>query len=802
LKKSKNRQLLRAISFILVQIFLSGTLCYAGNTHLKTTLSPQIIINKEHVSFSFLKSGQLNLACDLYPAFAGIHINKNAICLSINCGGKTIKTKTYSRGEKSIPEAILDCGDDIGREGKPLKVHGLVIDGDGLSADEKSRLGSAFWLNNDIVPVKIFESIQGKTPVKVSQHAAALAENSFEIDEVGLVMHKVKIDANRRVLVNPLVTLDEYQQVSAPDKWQKLMRFTQQVKEKKLNMVFVNSTAQGGGVALMRHALIRLYQLLGVDADWQVMDLDMEQFGDIPDITKKKMHNALQNTNVPGFDSKLTAHEKKRLREWTEYNFNLMEPRLKQADVIVIDDYQPSGLIPLVKKKYPHIKIIYRSHIQIRSELTDLPKDDLRSTRSNWEYILDNLLDAAKKGFNIEAFVSHPVDAFIPEDISRHNKMIIKKGAASDISKNGKGGFDGLNKYKHFSEGDKQYYLNMFNKVLALSNKRISQIADLGMAENDLSAQQKNLLKLLKKDKRLKIKGRDDPRLTDFLSGFQQSPLDTSRPYILQISRFDPAKGIPDLLKAYKIFRDKLKHENPEQDIPQLVIAGHGAIDDPEGMPLYNEYLLEAYLDYKDLFKDIKMARIGHNDQILGVIAVNAWAGMQLSTAEGYEIKISELGALEVPTIITDLPGPSDQATSIMKGADRIIGSTFIVSPDKDKYEPEYGDKEGDSQEIKIANRLEILFKDKEFYELIKANARKHVREDVDTVQNAIDWLWMALEAVDSQEGISGDGKRIVALIEETPRIFDMTPASDLARNQKEYLFKQKSTALFYEQAI
>ncbi|MFH1061941.1 MAG: hypothetical protein V1747_03530 [Candidatus Omnitrophota bacterium] len=802
MNKLNNRRIVRLIPLIFVQIFLCLSLSYAGNGSLKNTLSPQLILNKQDTFFSFKHGISLSASPELVPAFAGICITKDEFCLTIKSNGTTNQTKTFLREETGIPEAILECAGYLKEQGKSLKVHGVVIEGDGLSADEKARLGSSFWLQHDIVPVKIFEQIQGKTPEQISQQAATLAANRFEVDDVGLVMHKVTVDGNRRVLVNPLVTLDEYQQITAPKKWLTLFRFVQQAKGKKLKMVFVNSTAQGGGVALMRHALIRLYQLLRVDAEWLVMDLNMKEFGDIPQITKKKMHNALQNTNVPGFNSKLTGHDKKRLREWTEYNFNLMEPRLKKADVVIIDDYQPSGLIPLIRKKYPQIKILYRSHIQIRSELTDLPADDPRSTRSNWEYILGNLWDAEKKEFNIEAFVSHPVDDFIPADIRRFQKIIVKKGAASDLSKNGNGGFDGLNKYKYFSASDKQYYMDMFNKVLAVSNRIVSEIADPGIAEEDLSPQQKDLLNLLETDKRVKIKSREDPRLKDFLTGFQQKPLDTSRPYILQICRFDPAKGILDVLKAYKIFRDKLNQNYPEQEIPQLIIAGHGAIDDPEGMPLYNEYLLEAYLEYKDLFKDIKMARIGHNDQILGVIAVNAWVGTQLSTAEGYEIKLSELGALELPMIITDLPGPSDQATSIMKGADKIIGSVFIVGPNGNNYEPEYGDIKGDSQERKVANRLELLFKNKEFYKLVRSNARVYVREDVDTVQNALDWLWMSLEAVDNENGINANGKRIVDLIKENPRAVNMIRIRNVKRSQKGYLANQRNISLLYQQAI
>ncbi len=55
--------------------------------------------------------------------------------------------------------------------------------------------------------------------------------------------------------------------------------------------------------------------------------------------------------------------------------------------------------------------------------------------------------------------------------------------------------------------------------------------------------------------------------------------------YICQIARFDPSKGIEYLLEAYLQFRQKLEQmDNPPEDGgPQLIIMGHGSVDDPDG---------------------------------------------------------------------------------------------------------------------------------------------------------------------------------------------------------------------------
>ena len=51
------------------------------------------------------------------------------------------------------------------------------------------------------------------------------------------------------------------------------------------------------------------------------------------------------------------------------------------------------------------------------------------------------------------------------------------------------------------------------------------------------------------------------------------------------MARFDPSKGIDHLLEAYLQFRQKLQDmdEPPKDGGPQLIVMGHGSVDDPDG---------------------------------------------------------------------------------------------------------------------------------------------------------------------------------------------------------------------------
>src|SRR5260370_21068430 len=84
-----------------------------------------------------------------------------------------------------------------------------------------------------------------------------------------------------------------------------------------------------------------------------------------------------------------------------------------------------------------------------------------------------------------------------------------------------------------------------------------------------------------------------------------------------------------------------LKDEN--QPVPQLVLAGNGSIDDPDGLPLYNAIMeLLRSERYADLASDVKVARLPHIDQLLNTLLRKCTVALQLSLKEGFEVKVTE----------------------------------------------------------------------------------------------------------------------------------------------------------------
>jgi len=110
------------------------------------------------------------------------------------------------------------------------------------------------------------------------------------------------------------------------------------------------------------------------------------------------------------------------------------------------------------------------------------------------------------------------------------------------------------------------------------------------------------------------------------------------RDYIIQVARFDPAKGIPDAIKSYaKLRRDLYR----AADVPQLLITGVSAIDDPDGTLIYDQ-TMELLESYPDIASDVCVMRVGPTDQLLNALMSQAKSALQLSTREGFEVKVSE----------------------------------------------------------------------------------------------------------------------------------------------------------------
>jgi alpha,alpha-trehalose phosphorylase (configuration-retaining) len=74
---------------------------------------------------------------------------------------------------------------------------------------------------------------------------------------------------------------------------------------------------------------------------------------------------------------------------------------------VFIDDPQMPGLIPLAKKADPDRQVLFRSHIQIRS---DLVAQQGTAARDVWKFLWNDIQHA-------DVFISHPVRSFVPDDV-------------------------------------------------------------------------------------------------------------------------------------------------------------------------------------------------------------------------------------------------------------------------------------------------------------------------------------------------------------------------------------------------
>lgn len=68
-----------------------------------------------------------------------------------------------------------------------------------------------------------------------------------------------------------MLSLEDYKTTCGQKTWDCVMHYRQKLRDRKVKMAFFSSTPQGGGVALMRHALVRFSRLAGVNLSWYGM---------------------------------------------------------------------------------------------------------------------------------------------------------------------------------------------------------------------------------------------------------------------------------------------------------------------------------------------------------------------------------------------------------------------------------------------------------------------------------------------------------------------------------------------------
>jgi hypothetical protein len=75
----------------------------------------------------------------------------------------------------------------------------------------------------------------------------------------------VEIDSGSQAHI---LSLDDFKTTCSPQTWDAMTTYVKSLRTNGTKVAFFSSTPQGGGVALMRHALVRLAKLLDVDLTW------------------------------------------------------------------------------------------------------------------------------------------------------------------------------------------------------------------------------------------------------------------------------------------------------------------------------------------------------------------------------------------------------------------------------------------------------------------------------------------------------------------------------------------------------
>lgn len=153
---------------------------------------------------------------------------------------------------------------------------------------------------------------------------------------------------------------------------------------------------------------------------------------------------------------------------------------------------------------------------------------------------------------------------------------------------------------------------------------------------------------------------------------------------------------------------------------------------------IYDQTMTQIETHYPHLVKDISVMRLEPNDQLLNCVIANAHVVLQLSTREGFEVKVSEALHAGRPVIATLTGGIPLQVKDKVNG--------FLVQP---------GDWKA------VAGHLLELFTDEELHKKMSYEAKTGVSDEVGTVGNAIGWYYLAAkwDEVGVNPGLRGDEK-------------------------------------------
>ncbi|OGS17375.1 MAG: glycosyl transferase family 1 [Elusimicrobia bacterium RIFOXYA2_FULL_50_26] len=167
--------------------------------------------------------------------------------------------------------------------------------------------------------------------------------------------------------------------------------------------------------------------------------------------------------------------------------------------------------------------------------------------------------------------------------------------------------------------------------------------------------------------------------------------IERDKPIITQISRFDRLKDPIGVIEAYK--KVKRYHDC------QLILAGGGASDDPEGIQVLEEVRNRAADD-----KDIHILLLPHNDIEVNALQRASDIILQKSLKEGFGLTVAEALWKGKPVVASNVGGIPLQITHKYSGllCYSVDGAAFAIKQLLNS--PEYARKLGENGREHIKN--------------------------------------------------------------------------------------------------
>ena len=421
------------------------------------------------------------------------------------------------------------------------------------------------------------------------------------------------------------ITLEDIERVTSPEDWALIQEWAEPLKGKIFT--FINPTMEGGGVAMIRPAVVHMLNLLGAKAHWIVMEplksrpeeessispekpLE-EKPKENPFIFTKLMHNISQRMT----SERITLAGKALHWKWADtQNGPVIERQeiIRDADFIFIDDPQPAPLFARLKKANPEAKFIWRDHID-----TDA---DLKADPSTPQGEVANYIFEECGIGKVDAVMTHPVKSFI-------NKKLYDKTYFTPAT------------YDPFDE---------------LNNELSDEQETEGMEFINAAIEEKNVW-----------------LIANGYTPIEPLSLDPNTERLTQIARFCPSKAMEKAMKMDVMTRQQMRAQGvPEDELPEIVIVGNGSQDDPDGPWVFEEMLRLREQYPEEDRKSIIIMRLKHNYTAMNALMRRSSIITQTSDREGLETRVSDAINHGKPVVISNRGGIK---TQVVEGESGII---------------------------------------------------------------------------------------------------------------------------------